>query len=181
MASPSSSSRHSIARRALGVLLVCGGLVLVGIAALFGVAAIVRPSERSDTRSEANSDGEVRRTTRSARSEAKIPANATTHARNVEHLTDTTLAADFVVAAGETYDQAGARLTEVGKDLCLLPGVETAILNVVGPDNARLGQVTLPLNSFLGLHEGDAAKRAMSAAIWRTNAPLLLQQAIGKQ
>lgn len=180
MASPRSSVLHSIARRALGLLFVCGGLVLVGIAALFGAAAIVRPSERSDTRSEANSDGEVRRTTRSARSEAKIPANATTHARNVEHLTETTLVADFVVADGETYDQAGARLTEVGKDLCLIPGAETAILNVLDSRSARLGQVTLPLNSFLGLNDRDPTRRAMSAAMWRTNAPLLLEQAIRK-
>lgn len=180
MVSPRTSALRSVARGSLGVLLVCGGLGLVGIA-LFGVAAIVRPSERTDTRSAASSGGEVRRTTKSARSEPPIPTNVTTHARNVEHATVTTLVADFVVAAGETYDQAGARLTEVGKDLCLIPGAETAILNVVGPDNARLGQVTLPLNSFLGFHEGDPTQRAMSAAMWRTNAPLLLQQAIGKQ
>lgn len=180
MASPRPSTLHSIARRALGLLFVCGGLVLVGIAALFAVAAIVRPSERSGTSSAAISGGEVRRTTRPTRSEAAIPANATTDVRNVEHLTDTTLVADFVVTAGETYDQAGARLTEVGKDLCLIPGAETAILTVLDSRSARLGQVTLPLNSFLGLHDNDPTRRAMAAAMWRTNAPLLLEQAIRK-
>jgi len=180
MVSPRTSALRSVARGSLGVLLVCGGLGLVGIA-LFGVAAIVRPSERTDARSATTSGGEVRSATRSARSEPTIPTNVSTHARNVEHVTDTTLVADFVVAAGESYDQAGMRLTEVGKDLCLIPGAETAILNVLDSGNARLGQVTLPLNSFLGLHDGDPTRRAMAAAMWRSNAPLLLEQVIRKQ
>ena len=71
--------------------------------------------------------------------------------------------------------------TEVGKDLCLIPGAEVAILNILGTDNARLGQVTLPLDSFIGFHEDDPARRAMAAAMWRTNAPMLLEQAIRKQ
>ncbi len=179
MSSSSTSAARSVARGVLGVLVARGGLGLVGIA-LFGVAAIVRPGERTDTRSTVRSD-ERARTPRSARSETTTPAISTTHARNVERLTDTTLVADFVVAAGETYGPAGARLTEVGKDLCLIPGAEVAILNILGTDNARLGQVTLPLDSFIGFHEDDPARRAMAAAMWRTNAPMLLEQAIRKQ
>ncbi len=179
MALPRASTVPTIVRGALGVALVCGGLLLVGIA-LFGVAAIVRPSERSNTsRGSANSGDGVRRTTWPARSEGTITEDATAHARNVEHLTETTLVADFVVHTGETYEQAGTRLTEVGKELCLIPGAETAILNVVSADNnTRLGQLTLPLASFLDFHVGDPTDRLMAAKMWKTNAVLALEQAL---
>lgn len=181
MTSSSTSAARSVARGVLGVVVACGGLGLVAIA-LFGVAAIVRPTKPANTPTVSRASGDdLRRKTIPDRPSAKAKTKETPHVLNVERLTDTTVVADFVLVAGETYAQAGARLTEVGKELCLLPGAEAAILNVFGPDGSRLGDVTLPLNSFLAFHEGDATRRAMAASIWRNNGPLLLEMAIGRQ
>lgn len=99
-----------------------------------------------------------------------------------ERMTDTVLVADLVVVGGESWNEAGRRLTQLGKELCLIPGAETAILNVVSAENhERLGQVTLPLSSFLDFHVGDSTDQMMAARMWETNSVVMLQQALGGQ
>jgi len=96
-----------------------------------------------------------------------------------EQVTDSLIVADFQIVRGETYNDAGRRLVEYGKELCLT-SADLATLRLVDHESGKLyGTLDLPLTSFLDFHSGDPTSEMMASKMWQTNAILLLQDALG--
>ncbi len=98
------------------------------------------------------------------------------NAASVEASRDGRLEADFVLLEGETYGQAGERLSAYGAELCALG--DEARVRLVSTTGQDLGQVDLSLDGFVDLSSQDPALQAAARKRWSVESPLLLQRAL---
>ena len=94
-----------------------------------------------------------------------------------ERLTDSILVADFAVGEDESAQEAAPRLVELGKDLCLVPGASVAKIRILDSKGKMVGQLDLPLTSFLDFHSPDPTDRMIAQSMWGQNTVLFLRNA----